>query len=181
VQLAHDHGLGTALGVAAGAAGEQFSELQLTGVSTLGANLVDNLPTNLAMEPVADGSPLRMAALLGGSERRPADHPMGKSGDTAVDQSLSGGRPPGLLADLCPPRADRCPSPRRRLSRCARCGAMRLRGQGGRDPLSDSPVARLGRVRRDVAGIGGVECEPVGMPGVQCGFLVVHPDSNWRN
>jgi arsenical pump membrane protein len=35
-------------------------------VSTLGANLVDNLPTYLAMEPVADGSRLRMAALLVG-------------------------------------------------------------------------------------------------------------------
>jgi arsenical pump membrane protein len=37
----------------------------------LGANLVDNLPSYLAMEPVADGSPLRMAALLVGANSGP--------------------------------------------------------------------------------------------------------------
>jgi arsenical pump membrane protein len=67
VQLAQDHGLGAALGVAAGVAGEQLTALlRLSGVSTLGANLADNLPAYLAMEPVADGSELRMAALLVG-------------------------------------------------------------------------------------------------------------------
>ena len=50
-----------------GCRGERLTELlRITGVSALGANLVDNLPTYLAMEPVADGSPLRMAALLVG-------------------------------------------------------------------------------------------------------------------
>jgi len=67
VQVAHDHGLGAALGVAAGGAGERFTELlRLTGISAVGANLVNNLPAYLAMEPVTNGSPLRVAALLVG-------------------------------------------------------------------------------------------------------------------
>jgi hypothetical protein len=55
------------LGVAAGAADEGFTGLlRLTGISALGANLVNNLPAYLAMEPVVNGSALRMAALLVG-------------------------------------------------------------------------------------------------------------------
>jgi arsenical pump membrane protein len=67
VQVAHDHGLGAVLGVAGGAADEGFTGLlRLTGISALGANLVNNLPAYLAMEPVVNGSALRMAALLVG-------------------------------------------------------------------------------------------------------------------
>ena len=40
--------------------------LRLTGIAALGANLVDNLPSYLAIEPVAAGSAVRMAALLVG-------------------------------------------------------------------------------------------------------------------
>jgi arsenical pump membrane protein len=40
-------------------------------VSAVGANLADNLPGYLAMEPVADGSPLRMAALVIGVNTGP--------------------------------------------------------------------------------------------------------------
>jgi arsenical pump membrane protein len=71
VQLAHDYGLGQLLGAAAGRTDRFAALLRLTGVAALGANLVDNLPSYLAMEPVADGSPLRMAALLVGVNSGP--------------------------------------------------------------------------------------------------------------
>lgn len=66
VQLAHEHGLSTLLGLAAGQGENLAALLRLGGVSALGANLVDNLPAYLAMEPTAVGSPLRMASLLVG-------------------------------------------------------------------------------------------------------------------
>jgi arsenical pump membrane protein len=40
------------------------SELRLSATAALGANLVDNLPAYLAMEPVASSDPHRMMALL---------------------------------------------------------------------------------------------------------------------
>ncbi|HEX7212000.1 MAG TPA: hypothetical protein VF241_13835 [Propionibacteriaceae bacterium] len=41
------------------------------GVGAVGANLVDNLPSYLALEPAADASPLRLAALLVGVNAGP--------------------------------------------------------------------------------------------------------------
>jgi arsenical pump membrane protein len=43
----------------------------MTGLAALGANVVDNLPTYLALEPTADASPLRLAALLVGVNAGP--------------------------------------------------------------------------------------------------------------
>jgi arsenical pump membrane protein len=44
---------------------------QLCGVGAVGANLVDNLPSYLALEPAADASPLRLATLLVGVNAGP--------------------------------------------------------------------------------------------------------------
>jgi arsenical pump membrane protein len=71
VQLAHEHGLGRVLGVAAGTGEGWLGLLRLTGVGGLAANLVDNLPSYLALEPTAAGSPLRLAALLVGVNAGP--------------------------------------------------------------------------------------------------------------
>ena len=66
VQVLHDHGLTPLLDAAAGH-GERFLDLlQLTAVAAVGANGINNLPAYLAMEPLAAGSPLRIAALLVG-------------------------------------------------------------------------------------------------------------------
>ena len=54
------HGLEDLLRQAAGTT----SELRLSATAALGANLVDNLPAYLAMEPVAADDPHRMMALL---------------------------------------------------------------------------------------------------------------------
>jgi arsenical pump membrane protein len=52
VQVAHDYGLGDAPGAVAGEVGDRFAAtLQLAGVGAVGANLADNLPAYLAMEP----------------------------------------------------------------------------------------------------------------------------------
>ena len=71
VQIAHDHGLGAALGRAAGHGSSGVALAQLCGVGAVGANLVDNLPSYLALEPAADASPLRLAALLVGVNAGP--------------------------------------------------------------------------------------------------------------
>lgn len=72
VQVAHDYGLAHLLGRAAGAAGNGWVDLlRLAAIAALGANLVDNLPSYLAMEPVAQATPIRMAALLVGVNTGP--------------------------------------------------------------------------------------------------------------
>jgi len=71
VQWAHDHGLGTLLGAAAGHGQGWVALLRLSGLGALGANVVDNLPSYLALEPAGDGSPLRLAALLVGVNAGP--------------------------------------------------------------------------------------------------------------
>ncbi|GAB2643558.1 ArsB/NhaD family transporter [Kribbella swartbergensis] len=55
-----DHGLQTILSRIAGST----SELRLSATAAVGANLADNLPAYLAMEPVAADDPHRMMALL---------------------------------------------------------------------------------------------------------------------
>lgn len=70
VQYAHDHGLGTLLTAAAGQGEGWLALLRLTGLGALGANVIDNLPSYLALEPTAD-SPLRLAALLVGVNAGP--------------------------------------------------------------------------------------------------------------
>lgn len=63
VEAAHASGLGTALAAVAGTGTSLPALLQLAGVGLVSANLVDNLPAYLALEPVA-GDPVRFAALL---------------------------------------------------------------------------------------------------------------------
>lgn len=78
VELAHEHGLGALLGVVAGTAGQSVLDLlRLTGVGALSANLVDNLPAYLALEPTATASPIRLAALLVGVNAGPLITPWG--------------------------------------------------------------------------------------------------------
>lgn len=72
VELAHEHGLGALLGVVAGTAGHSVTDLlRLSGVGALAANLVDNLPAYLALEPTATASSTRLAALLVGVNAGP--------------------------------------------------------------------------------------------------------------
>lgn len=71
VQLAHDHGLGALLTRAAGGGASWPALLRLTGIGAGGANVLNNLPSYLALEPTADRSPLRLAALLVGINAGP--------------------------------------------------------------------------------------------------------------
>jgi len=63
IEAGHALGLTGLLASVAGTGESTVALLQLSGVGTLGANLVNNLPAYLALEPVAE-SPLRLAALL---------------------------------------------------------------------------------------------------------------------
>jgi len=75
VQFAHEHGLGGALSIAAGHGQTWPALLRMSGLGTLGANLIDNLPAYLALEPAAADSPLRLAALLVGVNAGPVITP----------------------------------------------------------------------------------------------------------
>ena len=75
VQFAHEHGLGSALSIAAGHGETWPALLRMSGLGTLGANLIDNLPAYLALEPAAADSPLRLAALLVGVNAGPVITP----------------------------------------------------------------------------------------------------------
>ena len=107
------------IAVAAGAAegslfknfGDKNGAAHRAGVSAVGANLADNLPAYLAMEPVADGSPLRMAAPAHLAQHRTADHAVGKPGHVVVGGALSRRRPTGPLAYVRGPRVDGRPDP----------------------------------------------------------------------
>lgn len=65
IEAGHSLGLTGLLASVAGTGESTSALLQLSGVGALGANLVNNLPAYLALEPVAE-SPLRLAALLVG-------------------------------------------------------------------------------------------------------------------
>lgn len=64
VQGMQVHGLPDLLGRVAGTGESWPAHLRLAATGALGANGVDNLPAYLALEPVADGSPGRLVALL---------------------------------------------------------------------------------------------------------------------
>lgn len=63
IEAGHSLGLTGVLASVAGTGESTSALLQLSGVGALGANLVNNLPAYLALEPVAE-SPSRLAALL---------------------------------------------------------------------------------------------------------------------
>jgi Na+/H+ antiporter NhaD/arsenite permease-like protein len=74
VEALHSHGLTQVLAPAAGS-GEAFPELlRLAALGAGSANVANNLPAYLALEPVA-GSPLRLAALLIGANLGPLVSP----------------------------------------------------------------------------------------------------------
>jgi arsenical pump membrane protein len=66
VQFAHDHGLGAVLARAAGSGVGWTDLVLLTGIGAVGANVIDNLPAYLALEPTASAISVRLAALLVG-------------------------------------------------------------------------------------------------------------------
>ncbi len=70
VQLAHDHGLPALLTQLTGPGGGWPELARLAVIGTVAANLINNLPAYLALEPVAD-SPLRTTALLIGVNAGP--------------------------------------------------------------------------------------------------------------
>jgi arsenical pump membrane protein len=76
VQFLQDHGLARVLGWSAGSGDSGWDLLRFGAVAAAGANLVDNLPAYLALEPLAD-SPWRVVALLVGVNAGPLITPWG--------------------------------------------------------------------------------------------------------
>jgi arsenical pump membrane protein len=70
VEAAHAVGLGVVLAAVSGTGETPLDLLRLAATGAAGANLVDNLPAYLALEPVA-GGPARIAALLIGVNAGP--------------------------------------------------------------------------------------------------------------
>ena len=86
---------------------------------------MNNLPAYLALEPAAGGDPLRVAALLIGTGRRPARHAVGIAGDRAVVAAVPDGdarrprrddRPSGSAARAARRRRSHAGARRRELS-----------------------------------------------------------------
>ena len=98
VEIAHAYGLSTLVGELVGQGDGWVALLRLAGVSALAANLLNNLPAYLAVEPSALDSPRPSRGPAGGGERGPTDHAVGESGDVVVGGPLPGGRTPGVLA-----------------------------------------------------------------------------------
>lgn len=71
VQIAHAYGLTRLVGELVGRGHSWLDLLRLAGVSALAANLLNNLPAYLAVEPTALDSPARLAALLVGVNAGP--------------------------------------------------------------------------------------------------------------
>jgi arsenical pump membrane protein len=71
IQLLHERGLGSLLSAAAGHDGGFVGLLRTAGVAAGSANLVNNLPAYLALEPVVAGDPAHLAALLLGVNAGP--------------------------------------------------------------------------------------------------------------
>jgi arsenical pump membrane protein len=71
VDVAGRHGLSTLIASWAGSGNGPADLLRLGGVAALGSNVVNNLPAYLAIEPVADGERIRLAALLVGTNCGP--------------------------------------------------------------------------------------------------------------
>ena len=71
IQFLHDHGLAPLLSTAAGHTDGFLGLLRTAGVGAASANLVNNLPAYLALEPVVANSPGHLAALLVGVNAGP--------------------------------------------------------------------------------------------------------------
>ena len=71
VEIAHAYGLTTLVTELVGQGDEWADLLRLAGVSAVAANLLNNLPAYLAVEPSALDSPVRLAALLVGVNAGP--------------------------------------------------------------------------------------------------------------
>ncbi len=71
VQLAHEHGLSDGLEHLTGTGSGWVPLLRVAGTGALGANLLDNLPAYLALEPAVLDHPVRLVALLVGVNAGP--------------------------------------------------------------------------------------------------------------
>jgi arsenical pump membrane protein len=78
VEAGRQHGLDTALASVAGSAGNSAVDLlRLSGVAVVAANVANNLPGYLALEPVSMGSPDRLLSVLIGVNAGPLIAPWG--------------------------------------------------------------------------------------------------------
>ena len=77
VEIAHAYGLGEWLATLVGRGTGWTELLRLSGISALTANLVNNLPAYLMLEPTALDAPARIAALLIGVNAGPLITPWG--------------------------------------------------------------------------------------------------------
>lgn len=77
IEAAHRHGLSQGLQTVAGSGSSPVQLLRMAGAGAAGANLANNLPAYLALEPVAAGAQDRLLALLIGVNAGPLILPWG--------------------------------------------------------------------------------------------------------
>ena len=88
IEALHALGLGTLLSAVSGAGESPLALLRLSATGMAGANVIDNLPAYLALEPAA-GSPVRLAALLVGVNAGPLITPWASLATLLWHQRLS--------------------------------------------------------------------------------------------
>lgn len=88
IEALHELGLGTVLSAVSGSGESPLALLRLSLTGMLGANVIDNLPAYLALEPVA-GSPARLVALLIGVNAGPLITPWASLATLLWHQRLS--------------------------------------------------------------------------------------------
>ncbi|MFF1877471.1 SLC13 family permease [Leifsonia sp. NPDC058230] len=88
IEALHSIGLATVLATVSGSGESPAALLRLAGTGMLGANVIDNLPAYLALEPVAD-TPVRLVALLIGVNAGPLITPWASLATLLWHQRLS--------------------------------------------------------------------------------------------
>ena len=98
VEVLHQRGLGDLIASVVPAGTGHAALMALAGTGALVANVANNLPAYLVLEPVAADAAPRLMALLVGVNAGPLDHPVGLAGHPALAAALPHRRHRGAVA-----------------------------------------------------------------------------------
>ena len=174
VQFAHDHGLGSALSIAAGH-GETWPALLRMSRAGAARGQPDRQPAGLSRPRACrDRLPAAAGGPAGRRQRRSADHAVGQPGDPALGGALPLGRRHGVVAPVrLARRSARAPGGRGGGHRTV--AGARLRPEAS-SSVQDSATARPDRTDLRHAGISGqAQGQALGRPPAPRGRTLHQP------